>query len=367
MAKRGENIRKRKDGRWEARYEKGRREDGRIYYGYVYAHTYDEVKRKKNLALQQMYLPKPIKNGITMSELCQEWEMSMRYTIKESTYACYDTLIEKHIKPWFSEYKLNQVDTDLIMRFAVSKTESGLSKRSVKSLLILLQCILRYGEKKGYLSLRSIQITYPKVNGQELRIISEAHVHQLIDTLSNDPSLFSSGILICIYTGIRVGELSGLKWADFDFEKQIISIRRTVSRVKNLEYAEGKELPKTRLLITTPKSQSSLRSIPIPEFLMARLQSQKSQPDTFLLTGTAKCMEPRCIQRRFQYLLEQCGIPKINIHALRHAFATRCTEIGFDSKALSEILGHSSAKITMDIYVHSNLQQKKNYLDKLYY
>ncbi|WP_373217226.1 site-specific integrase [Ruminococcus sp. 5_1_39BFAA] len=367
MAKRGENIRKRSDGRWEARYEKGRLENGRIHYGYVYARTYDEVKKKKILALQQAQLPEPISPGMTMDSLCTEWKMAVRYTIKESSFACYDTLIEKHIIPWFSECKLAQINTNVIMRFTISKTESGLSNRTVKSLLILLQSILKYGENKGYLSLRSIQFTYPKVTSQGFRVISEAHVHKLIDTLSCDSSPFSSGILLCIYTGIRVGELSGLKWGDFDFEKQIMSIRRTISRVKNLEYMEGKEVSKTRLLISTPKSQSSIRSIPIPEVLLERLESQKSHPADFLLTGTTKCMEPRCIQRRFQTLLEQCDIPKINIHALRHAFATRCTEIGFDSKALSEILGHSSAKITMDIYVHSNLQQKKSYMDKLYY
>lgn len=367
MAKRGENIRKRKDGRWEARYEKGRLENGHIQYGYVYAHTYDEVKKKKSLALQRLQLPDPTVSEMEMDNLCEEWKNAVRYTIKPSSFACYDTLIEKHISPWFSKYKLADLDTDLIMSFAISKTESGLSNRTVKSLLILLQSILRFGEKKGYLSLRSILFSYPKITSQGLRVISETHIQKLVDVLSDEVSSFSSGILLCIYTGIRVGELSGLKWEDFDFERQIMNIRRTISRIKNLEYVKGKGVPKTCLLISTPKSQSSLRSIPIPEFLLNRLEKQKSQPGDYLLTGTTKCMEPRCIQRRFQVLLKQCDIPPINIHSLRHAFATRCTEIGFDSKALSEILGHSSAKITMDIYVHSNMQQKKNYMDKLYY
>lgn len=121
-------------------------------------------------------------------------------------------------------------------------------------------------------------------------------------------------------------------------------------------------------MIGSPKSTSSLRDIPIPNFLLAKLEPIASMPDAYLLTGSStKCMEPRSIQRKFQRLLEQCEIPNINIHSLRHAFATRCTEMGFDSKTLSEILGHSSVKITMDIYVHSSMKQKQKYMEKLYY
>ena len=367
MSRKGENIRKRKDGRWEARYEKGRCENGRISYGYVYAHTYDEVKKKRNLALQQVYFPRALNKKMTMENLCQEWKIAMRYTVKESSFACYDTLIEKHIKPWFSDYRLFQINTDVITNFTISKTREGLSQRTVKSLLILLQNILRYGEKKGYLSLRSVEISFPKVANQELHVIPENDVQKLIDVLNENSSNFSCGLLLSIYTGIRVGELCGLKWKDFDFEKQIMSIRRTVSRVKNLDYKDGGRQPKTCIFISTPKSQSSFRDIPIPDFLLERLKKLEKSPEDFLLTGTQKCLEPRNIQRRFQALLNECEIPNINIHALRHAFATRCTEIGFDSKTLSEILGHSSAKITMDIYVHSNLQQKKECMDKLYY
>ena len=121
-------------------------------------------------------------------------------------------------------------------------------------------------------------------------------------------------------------------------------------------------------MIGSPKSTSSLRDIPIPDFLLSKLKLIASEPDSYLLTGSStKCMEPRNIQRKFQRLLEQCKIPNINIHSLRHAFATRCIEMGFDSKTLSEILGHSSVKITMDIYVHSSMKQKQKCMEKLYY
>lgn len=164
-------------------------------------------------------------------------------------------------------------------------------------------------------------------------------------------------------------ELSGIRWEDIDFDKKLLHIRRTISRIKNLDYSgESDEEPKTVLMIGPPKSVSSIRDIPIPDFLLKKMERIAAEPDSYLLTGTnRKCMEPRNIQRKFQKLLQQCEIPSINIHSLRHAFATRCTEMGFDSKTLSEILGHSSVKITMDIYVHSSIKQKQKCMEKLNY
>lgn len=214
-----------------------------------------------------------------------------------------------------------------------------------------------------------LEFRYPKISDKSFNLISQENLAKLISALSADNSEFSMGILLCIYTGIRVGELSGIRWSDIDFNEKILHIRRTISRVKNLDYTgESDEAPKTILMIGSPKSTSSLRDIPIPDFLLSKLELIAAEPDAYLLTGSStKCMEPRNIQRKFQRLLEECGIPNINIHSLRHAFATRCTEMGFDSKTLSEILGHSSVKITMDIYVHSSMKQKQKCMEKLYY
>lgn len=369
MSKRGENIRKRKDGRWEARYEKGRRQDGRIQYGYLYAKTYEEVKKKKNLVLQQFNSRSPVYNQTTMAFLCREWKQSTRYTVKESSYASYDTLIDKHILPWFGEYKMEDISTDLINRFSMEKMQAGLSPRTVKILMILLRNILHYGEQRGYFSLCGIQIRYPKIAEQPLHILTENQIQQLISYLIEEDSRFTIGILLSIYTGIRVGELCGLQWKDIDFGTGTMKINSTVSRIKNLDYNEqnNPEAPKTIVIISTPKSASSFREIPIPDFMMEVLKRHKDSGGIYLLTGKTSCMEPRTVQRKFHTILDICGIPSINIHSLRHAFATRCTEIGFDSKTLSEILGHSSAKITMDIYVHSSMQQKRNCINQLCY
>ena len=369
MPRKGENIRKRKDGRWEARYEKCRDKNGRIQYGYLYAHTYNEVKKKKLSVLCKNNSQKFCKNRYIFCNLSQEWLFSIRHTVKISTYACYETLIETHIIPEFGNIPIKYISSGSIYAFSEKMKQKGLSPRTIKNILILFHSILRYGEKLGYLNMSQLEFRYPKVSDKSFNLISRENLAKLISALSTDTSEFSIGILLCIYTGIRVGELSGIRWSDIDFNEKILHIRRTISRVKNLDYTgESDESPKTILMIGSPKSTSSLRDIPIPDFLLGKLALIAAAPDAYLLTGSStKCMEPRNIQRKFQRLLEQCEIPNINIHSLRHAFATRCTEMGFDSKTLSEILGHSSVKITMDIYVHSSIKQKQKCMEKLYY
>lgn len=363
MSKKGENIRKRKDGRWEGRFEKGRKKDGKIVYGYVYGRTYHEVREKKALAMQEMNVSRLPGKAVTIDQLCREWLFSVQGSLKQSSYSCYHTQIEKHISPWFCRCRAEEITTDMIAKFAVEKSNSGLSGRTIKSLLILLQSILRYGEEHGYLSMRGISVRYPRVEDYELHLISDVQMQKLITWLMESEDSFSTGLLLCIYTGIRVGELSGLQWQDIDFDQEIMHIRRTASRIRNVG-AAGEER-KTLLIIGSPKSLSSVRDIPVPSFLLERMGAVRTNPEHYLLTGSGRCMEPRGIQRRFAAVLEECHIPRTNIHSLRHTFATRCTEMGFDSKTLSEILGHSSVKITMDIYVHSNLERKKNCINQL--
>ena len=348
MPRKGENIRKRKDGRWEARYEKCRDQNGRIQYGYLYGRTYEAVKKKKLAVLCQNNLQNSPGKCYVFRNLSEEWMLSMRYAVKLSTYACYETLLDTHILPEFGDMPLKYISSASVYAFSEKLKQQGLSPRTIKNLLILFHSILRYGEKQGYLNLSQLEFRYPKINTSPFQLISHEHLTKLITVLSAEDSEFSIGILLCIYTGIRVGELSGIRWEDIDFDKKLLHIRRTISRIKNLDYSgESDEEPKTVLMIGPPKSVSSIRDIPIPDFLLKKMKRIAAEPDSYLLTGTnRKCMEPRNIQRKFQKLLQQCKIPSINIHSLRHAFATRCTEMGFDSKTLSEILGHSSVKLS---------------------
>lgn len=161
-------------------------------------------------------------------------------------------------------------------------------------------------------------------------------------------------------TGIRIGELCALQWRDIDFEKRILTVRKTIQRIQC-----PTETSKTKLIITNPKSESSQRKIPIPDCIMGFLRRFKGNDEDFLMTGTAKPLEPRAMQYRFQTILKNAKLPSVHFHALRHMFASNCVKFGFDVKALSELLGHSSVEITLNRYVHSSFEQKQEYMKRL--
>ena len=173
MPRKGENIRKRKDGRWEARYEKSRDPNGRIQYGYVYAHTYDSVKKKKLAILCKNRTQTNIGRKILFRNLNQEWLASVRYTVKISTYTCYETLISIHIIPEFGDIPVKYISSDSIYRFSEKLKKEGLSSRTIKNILILFHSILQYGEKQGYINhLSQLEFRYPKIIEHSFNIIS---------------------------------------------------------------------------------------------------------------------------------------------------------------------------------------------------
>lgn len=206
MPRKGENIRKRKDGRWEARYEKCRDQNGRIQYGYLYGRTYEAVKKKKLAILCQNNLQNSPGKCYVFRNLSEEWMLSMRYAVKLSTYACYETLLDTHILPEFGDMPLKYISSASVYSFSEKLKQQGLSPRTIKNLLILFHSILRYGEKQGYLNLSQLEFRYPKINTSPFQLISHEHLTKLITVLSAEDSEFPIGILLCIYTGIRVGD-----------------------------------------------------------------------------------------------------------------------------------------------------------------
>ena len=184
------------------------------------------------------------------------------------------------------------------------------------------------------------------------------------------------GIYLALRTGMRLGEICALRWRDISLESSAISVRHTVQRLpQEPEYAEPREDGnfteerygiRTSLMLDSPKSDSSMRTIPLMqdiEVLCRRFSCRK--PSAFILTGTEQCMDPRKLQRRLEKCTDACRIEGVHFHTLRHTFATRCVEAGFDMKTLSEILGHSNVGTTMNLYVHPNLELKRENMRRL--
>ena len=359
MARRGENIRKRTDGRWEGRYIESYSSNGKACYCSVYGATYLETKEK--LKKHKKLSDKAIGNKTEVEELCKEWLNIKKESIKLSTYVKYQNFIENHFVGYFRGVKVLYLACEDIQAFIAQK--SYLSEKTVHDMISVLIQIIKYGQSKKYIGYFDFDaILYPKISNQELSVLKSMEVTRLVHYVQMDFEIQKIGVLLSLFMGIRLGELCALQWQDINFYEETIHISKTMQRLKNLD--ENTDT-KTRIVIDTPKSQKSIRDIPIPSFLLEVLAEYKQQGNVYVLTGTTDYIEPRTYQRMFHRYLDEADIPDINFHALRHTFATRAIEQGFDIKSLSEILGHSSVKFTMERYVHPSNEHKKRNLEKM--
>jgi len=369
MPKRGENIFKRKDGRWEARYIH-HYEGGKAVYRYLYGKTYAEVREKKlaELAQPRQHKTAYSKRIAVFDEIAALFLSDIRHTVKESTYARYCRCVEKYLLPFLKDRPLAQTDRQFY-RFLTDKLlEHGgscgkpLSAKTVADILGVLKGILRCGEENGYPVPSCDCIKYPPQKSTTISIFSESERIKIEQLLIDPEDTLCLGILFTLYTGVRIGELCGLRWEDIDLVSGTAYIRRTVERIADLDRCAQQ---KTKVIISEPKTENAVRIIPLPSFLVELLSDRRESGDRYLLTGTSKPTEPHQYYVRYRKFLQRNGIDHHTFHALRHTFATRCVELGFDTKSLSEILGHSNVTTTLKFYVHPTLQQKKAQMELL--
>ena len=366
MAK-GENIFKRKDGRWEARYIKGYELSGKIKYGFCYGKTYKEAKEKVTKAKAALLSGKPIPEAASrhrFSWFCDAWFESRKNCFKESTCVKYKTILDKHIKPRLGGcFPLGMCDA-LIEQFANELLfEEELAPKTVKDILVVVRSILAYTAKQFPGRFPTMIINYPKETKKEMRVLSREEQLRFSGFLLDNMDACKFGVLLALLTGIRIGELCALRWENISLKENTIRICSTMQRLKDLD--PGQE-SKTKIVFGSPKSDTSTRTIPIGETAAELCRKMKPKnPGAFVLTGTARYMEPRTLQYRMERYTEICGLDGVHFHTLRHTFATRCVEVGFEIKSLSEILGHANTTITLDRYVHSSMELKRDNMNKL--
>ena len=373
MPKHGENIWKRKDGRWEARYIKGRKEDGKADYGYLYAKTYKEVREKREAVLlkQAVNTGQEVKKTDGFGTILTSFMRQQKHQVKESTYAHYCYLIESHIRPVLGGITVSEITaarmetfTDEMLTKGRLDKKGGLSPKTVKDMSVLLKQIIRYATDKGWLTESSVRFAAPKTVKQDIEVLTETERTQLEAFSLADDDSYRFGVYLCLYTGLRIGELCALRWSDIDLDSDILLVNRTILRIRNTDENAN---TKTKIIIDRPKTEASVRGIPLPVFLVRELVVRKmnAKGNDYILTGTTRYIEPRNYYERYKGYLSQCEIQHYTFHALRHTFATRCIECGFDPKSLSEILGHSDVKITLERYVHPSMALKRSHMERL--
>lgn len=364
---RGENIYKRKDGRWEGRYKKGYDHNKKIRYGYCYGHSYREVKEKLNQA-KANYLSMGITESKTAEKkdfvcYCLQWIRIHENRLKKSTLAKYNSMLEKHIKPYLGSYCINELNSDIITGFSNELLhKKQLSSKTVQDILTFIHEILVYMQQETG-KMFPITISYPKSEHKDLRVLSQEEQQYLTKYLLQDMDQYKFSVLLALFTGLRIGEVCALQWKHVSMDAKLLKVNQTVQRIKNPDiYSERK----TVLLLGTPKTISSIRAVPIMDGLLPFFQTfEKNDSEAFVITGNHHFAEPRKLQRKLKEYTTELGLQGVHFHTLRHTFATRCVELGCDTKTLSEMLGHSNISTTMNRYVHPSLDFKRKNIIKL--
>lgn len=356
LAKKGENIYKRKDGRYEGRYIKNRNENGKIIFGYVYDKKYSVVKEKLTLLKAQnnnLNQKQKTFQG-KLSDWLHYWlEYTVKRTVKTSTYTAYLIRVKKHIIPFLGDRKMVRLDTRDINEFIQYLQTQSLSSTTIRGIITVLKYALNQACKEKYLVINPCEnATLPKVKTTGIKALSIKQQNELERYALQEKEC--SPVILALYTGMRIGEISGLKWSDIDFDNNRIYVQRTLLRISCEE-----SMSRTRVVFSSPKTESSRRSIPLASNLKEYLlENRKDTTSDFVISCKNSFAEPRVINYRFKKITEKSNL-SIHFHVLRHTFATRCVEQGVDIASLSKLLGHSSIKMTLDIYTDSMWENRQ--------
>ena len=307
---------------------------------------------------------------ILYSELLDMFLKEEGMIIKESSLSTFSYLISKHIRPMLGDIPVSNFSSETIQSFIFkmmekekSKGEGKFSIKSIKDTVTLIKVSINFGIRMGIVENIPLKYKIPfKINKKKIEIFNLMEQRILFEYLYKNISCKNIGIILSMTMGLRIGEVCGMKWKDIDFHENALYVRRTVQRI----YINNENFKGSKIIISVPKSEKSIRILPLGKELIEIFRSFKNTDEIFILTGRNKPTEPKIYREYYYNILKKLNIKKRTFHSLRHSFATRAIEEGVDYKTVSEILGHSSINITLETYVHPQLEYKKKCLENLF-
>lgn len=307
-------------------------------------------------------------SSITVNKIAEEWLEMVRNTRKYSTYRKYYNIHIFYIAPQFGMCEINSLKSEMINSYLARQALNGsvqgqraLSDSTMRSIQHVLNQIIKYANHIYGTDIIKFSFRHYKNQTKEIEVLNDKQCTDLINYLMIELDSYKMGIIVCLYTGLRIGEVCALSWEDIDLEQKVIHVRHTVQRIQI-----SNQEKRTDLMVSSPKSGTSIRYIPIPEKLLKILKTRKVNRRGYLMSEYGPT-DPRTYQNKFKKYLANAGVEQTNFHTLRHTFATKCIQTGFDVKCLSEILGHSDIRITMNRYVHPSMDMKRNQMDMLHF
>ena len=365
MARRGENIYHRRDGRWEGRYIKGRKPDGKPRFGSVYGPSYGEVK-KQLLLLKAAYCERRLEARNTKpfrEYLLTHLAQKCASRLKASSYDTYYRIVHKHLVPALGGIPMHQLTEQHAQQFLAGLRSDGLSDGTISNIFRYLSDVTKTATQSGAMARDiCIEISLPKPKHKKVSALSRTQQKTVEDAavaaMRKSGFRFGLDVMIALYTGMRVGEICALRWEDIDFDVGVIHVNHTLQRLSLYDHGT-KKATRTSVVMGTPKSESSARDIPTNALLLRLLRAKRqSAKGEYVIEGRQGYVEPRVLQYRFEKLLERARLPHMGFHAMRHSFATRCMECNVDIATISKLLGHASVKQTADTYIDSLWEQR---------
>lgn len=380
MSKRGNgegSVCRRLDGRWQGSITIGRDDRGRLIRKYFYGKTRKETSEKLNRAIEELRDNRFINksDNPTVEQWCHEWLWSYkRNSVKQKTFDQYETILRTHIIPDIGDIRLADLKTMHIQRIINKMHDSGLSHRTIEVMKIVMHAALKQAQRNKLVSENVCEnVVLPRKQPKRIRVLNEDEQTKLIAALKDN--YIGRGLLFALYTGMRRGEVLALKWSDYDKNEKTISITKALSRVRTY----NKDGNKTMLTVTTPKTDTSIRTVPLIDKAVELLAEHKRKQERYMeLVGDyytdndlifsssrGDYLDPGNFNRKLNKTVKKIGIAQISPHVLRHSFATRGLEAEVSLKAMQELLGHSSITVTGDIYTHILKEQKRKEISKL--
>ncbi|MBO0453788.1 MULTISPECIES: tyrosine-type recombinase/integrase [Enterococcus] len=361
--RKGENIYLRKDGRWEGRYPKGRKNNGQIKYGYVYGKSYTEV-RQKLYPLRIYYQSLVQIQGVsaeTFEEWSMEWLNEVQNDVKPATLSSYYYKLTKYILPTIKELSLNELSLET-GKILMKNLQNKLANSTIQVIFRIVNKCLNYAKKVGKIHANPFsELKIPKAKATKVRAMTMTEQKTLMDVASKKKKGYGLPTLLALHSGMRVGEIAALKWSDIDFDSNLIYVNHTYQRISTVEARN-----KTQLILADSKTEASVRMIPISRTLKKLLVNHRKQSTgNFVFSTNGQPCEPRLLTYHFHQIRKKAKLPQIHFHQLRHTFATRCLEANKDIPSVSALLGHASTQMTLDTYVDAMLEQRFQVIKKL--
>lgn len=375
-------VYKRPDGTYTCQITVGRKPDGSLDRKTIYAKTKSEALQKRDAIINELRNGTFVREDkITIADWLDFWlkEYKTPPNIKLATYISYETFIRVHVKPNLGSIYLKSLRPDHLQKLYNSKLkdgradgkEGGISIKTLRNLHNMIHQALEQALKCGFIVRNVSEATsIPKIPKTEIRILSVEEMTIFLKAIQKERNCIA--FLLSLFSGLRLGELLGLTWDNVDLENGILKVRKTLSRLKTFKENSPR---KTELIMQdAPKTTYSRRNVPIPDSILLELKKHREKQsdeglenphNLVIISEVGTPFEPMNMIRILHRIIRECGMPHLNVHALRHTFATRLLEENERPKVVQEMLGHANISMTMDTYSHVMPELKKSAADKL--